>query len=168
MTAITITNKDWSILSAVRSSLADATVDDEAVFASVTMTTSPRQARQCQLAGPAPKAIILYQGTDERDGIDGERNCWVSMRLLLAARAPLGVDASARLEEILRLKNAAMNAVEAAWPPDACPGGTPELHRPAIRWQSADIELDESATQRWALCGLGLEVSYRLSSKTSH
>ena len=84
MAAITITNKDWSILSAVRSSLADATVDDAAVFASVTMTTSPRQARQCQLAGPAPKAIILYQSTDERDGIDGERNCWVSMRLLLA------------------------------------------------------------------------------------
>ena len=103
MTPITIANTDWSIMSAVQSALADAEVDGAAVFASVTMTTSPRQARQCQLAGAAPKAIVLYQSTDERGGIDDERNCWVSVRLLLAARAPAGVDASERLEEILRL-----------------------------------------------------------------
>lgn len=168
MTAITISNTDWSILSAVRSALAGATVQGETVFASVTMTTSADQARRCQLAGAAPKAIVLYEGSSERVGLGGERNCWVSISLLLAARAPAGVDAAGRLQEILRLMNAAINAAEADPPADACPLGTPDLYRPALQWRAADIRINEPDSQGWTLCRLGLEVSYRLNAGTSH
>jgi hypothetical protein len=168
MTEITISNTDWSILDAVRTALGGATVGGEAVFASVTMTTSPGHLRQVQLTGDMPRAIILYKATNEHDDTDGGRLGWVSLELILATRVSSGSDASGRIQEILRLKNAAINAVEASRPSAAVGAGTAELYRPAILWKPADIKLSEPDLDPWVLCRLGVEVTYALSSGTSH
>ena len=168
MSEITISNTDWSILNAVRTALSDATEGGEAVFASATMTTSVSHLRQVQLTGKMPKAIILYKGADEHDGTDGGRFCWVSLELILATRISSGSDAASRVQEILRLKNAAINAVETDPPAEAVGASTADLYRPAILWRPADIELSEPGLDPWVLCRLGLEVTYALSTATSH
>jgi len=168
MSEITISNTDWSILNAVRTALNGATEGSEAIFASATMTTSVSHLRQVQLAGKMPKAIILYRGADEHNGTDGERFCWVSLELILAARVSSGADAAPRVQEILRLKNAAINAIETDPPAEAVGAATADLYRPAILWRPADIELSEPGLDPWVLCRLGLEVTYALSAAASH
>ena len=168
MTEITINNTDWSILDAVRTALSAASEGGEAIFASVTMTTSPSHLRQVQLTGKMPRAIILYKGANEHNGTDGGRFCWVSLELILATRVSSVADASGRVQEILRLKNAAINIVETDPPGDAVGAATADLYRPAILWRPADIELSEPGVDPWVLCRLGLEVTYALLAGTSH
>ena len=168
MTEITISNTDWSILNAVRTALSAATEGGEAIFASVTMTTSVSHLRQVQLAGKMPRAIILYKGSSEHNGTDGGRFCWVSLELILATRISSGADAAGRVQEILRIKNAAINAVETDPPAEAVGAATADLYRPAILWRPADIELSEPGVDPWVLCRLGLEVTYALLAGTSH
>ena len=168
MSEITISNTDWSILDAVRTALGDATEGGEAIFASVCMTTSPSHLRQVQLTGKMPRAVILYKGTCEHNGTDGGRLGWVSLELILATRISSGSDASGRVQEILRLKNAAINAIETDPPAEAVGAATADLYRPAILWRPADIELSEPGVDPWVLCRLGLEVTYTLSTAASH
>ena len=168
MSEITISNTDWSILNAVRTALSAATEGGEAVFASAEMTTSASHLRQVQLAGKMPKAILLYKGAVEHNGTDGGRFCWVSLELILAARVSSRADAAPRVQEILRLKNAAINAVETDPPAEAVGAATADLYRPAILWRPADIELSEPGLDPWVLCRLGLEVTYVLSAAASH
>lgn len=168
MSEITISNTDWSVLDAVRTALTDATESGEAIFASVATTTSTKHLRQVQLAGKTPRAIILYKRSDERIAADGKRAGWVTLELILATRASSGSDASGRVQEILRLKNAAINAVQSDPPSEAVGAASADLYRPAILWRPADIELSEPGVDPWVLCRIGLEVTYALSSAAAH
>ena len=168
MSEIAISNTEWSILSAVRTAITAGTVGGEAIFASVDMTTSVKQLLQTQLVGSTPRAVVLYKGSDEHIASDGGRFGWVSMELILSTRISAGSDASSRIQEILRLKNAAVNAVEIDRPSDAVGAATSEVYRPAILWRPADIELSEPGVDPWVLCRLGLEVTYALVSAASH
>ena len=71
-----------------------------------------------------------------------------------------------RLEEILRLKNAAVNAVEASPPADA--EGWPEgsrYHIP-VRWGRPKIDTEEAAP--WIVARLPLEVALVLDDPAYH
>ncbi len=120
MTAITVTNTDWAILSAVKTALAEATIDGEAVFASVTTTTGADQARQCQFTS-SPAAILRYLTTDEHVTPEQVVRAAASMELILAAKVDSAAgDQSPQLEEILRLINAAKTAIAADAPTQIC------------------------------------------------
>jgi hypothetical protein len=162
MTAITVSNKEWCILSAVRDALSAAEVDGAAVFQAVSVTTSDQQARETQLA-TSPVAVVRYVATAEDDSPQGLRGCTVCLEILVAARA----DSEAqRLEQALRLKNAAVNAVEAAPPPDARAWGDDNHYQKKLRWGRPQIDATEHSP--WALARIPLDVGFLLSSGTAH
>ncbi|HUS91410.1 MAG TPA: hypothetical protein VM695_06140 [Phycisphaerae bacterium] len=166
MSEITIANKDWAVVAAVKAALAAATVDSTPVFESVTVTTSPAQAGQCQLVH-SPAAVLRYVTTREDDSPEDVRGCRVVLELLLAVLADVvGTDESARLQEVLRLKNAAINAVETDPPADAHAWGDGSGYHPAIRW--GPPEIDASTDRPWAVCRLPAEIGFVLDGPTTH
>jgi len=168
MAEITVNNTDFSVLDAVKAALNAAVIGGEAVFASVTMSTSEDHVRAVQLTGPMPRAIVLYRQTGEEGGSDSRRCCWVSMELILATRISSGMDAAGRFQEILRLKNAAINAVESDPPAGATGAASERVYRPPMRWGPADIELSEPGVDPWVLCRIALEAAYELPDGMSH
>lgn len=166
MAAITVANKDWAIINAVKTALAGATIDGSAVFSTVSVATSADQARQCQFTGH-PAAVIRYVTTVDDKGVDGERNCRLSLWVIIATIVDAaGVDESLRLQEILRLKNAAINAVEASPPGDSDSVGDNDFHASRIHWGQAEI--DTSGKPPWAVAVLPVDFGYRLTSATGH
>lgn len=165
MPAITVANTDWSILSDIRDALASATISSQAAFASVALTTSPQQARECHFR-TSPAAVVRYLGTHQQPTPDDHLACRVEMEILLAVKVPAGVDESARLEEILRLANAARNAVGAAPPAAACDWGDGNQAMPAFAFASPTLDTAESAP--WAVAALPLSVTYTLDSPTAN
>jgi hypothetical protein len=166
MTAITVTNVDWSILDAVRAAVAAATIGETAVFRSVTVTTADAQAEQCQFRD-SPIAIVRYVTTVEDATPEDVRGCTVAMELTVAAWSQgAGPGESARLQEILRLKNAAVNAVEAAPPGDAHAWGGADRYHQRLQWGRPRI--DAAVDRPWAVCRLPLEIGFVLDNGTSH
>ncbi len=166
MTAISVANKDWAVVSAVKTALADATISGQAVFAAVGVTTADPQAREAQLTGQGPRAIVRYVATTEDYGLEDARASVVILEILIAAKLPSSADESARLTEILRLKNAALNAVEASPPADAA--GWPEgsrFHTP-LQWGRPEIDITESAP--WVVARLPVKVSLVLEDPAQH
>lgn len=165
MGAITVANTDWSIISAVDSALSEAAISGAAVFAEVTVTTSAAQVRQCRFAR-SPAAVIRYVGTSEDGSPEDVRSCGVSLELIIAAKVAAGADESSRLQEVLRLMNAAKNAVEGSPPAGAAAWGDGDVYRRRIAWGAASI--DATAGQPWAVCLLPVELCYVLTAGTSH
>jgi len=166
MSSITVANKDWLIIDAVRSALAAATIEGSGVFEEVAVTTSERQARECQFTA-APKAIVRYVTTRDEAGLDGERNCVVVLEITVAAMVHAsGVDESDRLEELLRLKNAAINAVESSLPSDAAAVGDGRFYARRIRW--GDVSIDSALKPPWAVAVLPVELGYHLAAAAGH
>jgi len=166
MAAITVTNTDWSIVSGVQSALAGATISEEAAFQAVTVTTSDRQARQCQFTRH-PAAIVRYLTTAEHTSPEGVIGCTLDLDVILATRAESAAqDESSSLQEILRLVNAAKNAIQAAapaaavdWADDGFFSGDVDVGRP---------EIDTTERQPWAVATLPVRITYVLESGTSH
>ena len=166
MSSITVVNKDWSIVNAVKSALVGATIEGSAVFEEVVVTTSEQQTRECQFTA-SPEAIVRYVTTRDDVGLDGERNCVVSLKITVAAMVHAsGVDESARLEELLRLKNAAINAVEASLPADAEAVGDKNFYARRIRW--GEVQIDTAIKPPWAVAVLPVELGFRLAGATGH
>jgi hypothetical protein len=166
MSEITVANTDCSILEAVKTALAGATIGGSAVFKSVAVTTSDDQAGQCQFHS-SPIAILRYVTTREDRSPEDVRGCHVALELTLAALVDCaGSDESARLQEVLRLKNAAMNAVESDPPADAHAWGDGDHYHERIEWGAPEI--DASAGQPWAVCKLPVRIGFVLDSPTSH
>ena len=166
MTAITVANADWSVVDSVKAALAAATIGGSAAFESVSLTTSDAQAAQCQFHG-SPIVILRYVTTREDDSPEDVRGCCVAMELILAAQANCGhVDESSRLQEVLRLKNAAVNAVEAAPPSLSAAWGGGDRYRPRLRWGNPQI--DASIDRPWVVCRLPLEIGFVLAGPTAH
>lgn len=167
MTAITVNNTDWAIVSAVKTALAGATLGGQAVFATVSATASARQARQCQQGGRMPEAIVRYVGTAEEACGGGEYFAVVEIEILLAARVARGGDESPALQEALRLVNAAKNAVAAAPPAAAKAVGNEKEFHDALEWGSPRIQAETSEAP-WVEAVLPLRVAYPLASATGH
>lgn len=167
MAEITVANTEWTIIDDVLAALGEARMDGAAVFAAVATTTSQAQAAECQLTGSHPKAIVRFDGATDREAPDGMRHCAVTLELFIAANiSARGADEARRLAEILRLVNAAKNAVEAAAPADACYCGDGARWRNRLQWGEAVLDTVEQAP--WALARLPLDVSYTLDDSTSH
>jgi hypothetical protein len=166
MAAITVTNTDWTIISGVRSALAGATIAGAAVFEAVTVTTSDRQARGCQFTRH-PAAIVRYVTTAEHVSPEDVVGCALDMEVILATRAESAAqDESSSLQEILRLVNAAKNAMEANAPPAASDWADEDFFAADIGF--GQPEIDTAERQPWAVARLPVRVTYVLESGTSH
>lgn len=166
MSAITVANTDWSIVQAVKSALSDATIDSSPAFTSVTVTSSDASGEQRQLVGSSI-AILRYVTTREDDSAEDMRGCSVVMEIAVATMVDgAGMDESPRLQEILRLKNAAVNAVEADPPADSHAWGDGDHYHKRIEWGPPRI--DTTVGQPWAVCRLPLEIGFSLNDGTSH
>ena len=166
MAAITVTNTDWAILDAVASALRGATIASEEVFAAVHVTASRVQfvwARE----GDWPVAVVEYVTTVEAEGLDGERDCALDGRIHLAAAVVgTGVDESARIQEALRLVNAAKNAIESSLPAAADCVGAARLHARSVEW--GQVALDADTNRPWVAATLPVPFGYVLGAGTAH
>jgi hypothetical protein len=166
MTAIDVQNTDWTIVAGVRAALEAATIDSEPVFESVGVSTSDEQVRQCHLAR-SPGAIVRYLTTREFASPGGLVGSALAMELILSVRIDrAGIDEGARLQEVLRLVNAAKNAVGASPPAPArdwVDGASPA---PAIEFGSPEIDTAEG--RPWALARLPVSFTYVLANPTAH
>jgi len=165
MAEISVGNIEGRILEDLTDALALARVGGEAVFRSVDTTTCEERLHQLQLAGPAPKAMVRYVHTDETDAVEGRRHCIVGVEILIGIKAASASN-RAQVAEILRLVNAAKNAVEDSPPADAAAGGEPSRWRPRLTWGRPALDVKDHAP--WIVGRVNLEVSYTLNSPTSH
>ena len=167
MAAITINNTDWTMVDAVRSAMAGATVNAQALFAAVSVTASPEQARQCQQAGKMPSAVVRYVGTVEGTCGGGERFAIVEVELVLTARLARGVNEAAAIQEALRLINGAKNALMSAPPAAARPVANETEFHDALEWGRPRIE-SEASDSPWVAAALPVRLAYPLASATGH
>ncbi|MCE5325319.1 MAG: hypothetical protein LLG01_02780 [Planctomycetaceae bacterium] len=166
MSAITVSNVDWSIIAAVKAALAAAQVDAQAVFKAVTVTASRQQAQECQFVGPAPRVVVRYVTTAERTSPQDVRGCYVALELIVSAQVSPAADESQRVQEILRLANAAKNAVECSPPQQASAWGDSAYYHDAVRW--GDVDLDVQAESPWIVCHLPVTIGFALETGTQH
>ena len=166
MADITVSNTDWSVISAVKTALAEATIEAALVFQAVTATTSDRQARQCQFT-QSPIAIVRYLTTRELASPEAVVGCALSLELTLAARVDSpATDESQRLEEILRLVSAAKNAIHADPPEQIAAWPDGDGFSPALEFGPGKI--DTAERQAWAVAVLPVNLTYVLEGPTSH
>ncbi len=166
MGAITVSNVDWSIVQDVRDALAAATIASEAVFRVVGVSTSDDQTTQRQFHD-TPVAVVRYVTTREDASPEDVRGCAAVLELTVAAAVnDAGADESDSLTEALRLKNAAVNAVEADPPAASGAWGDSDHYHPALRWGRPQI--DASVKRPWVVCRLPLEVGFVLDDGASH
>ena len=137
----TTTNTEWSIISAVKSALSSATISGAAVFQSVTATTSEAQAGQAQFKGTPPLVIVRYLTSAEDGSVGDSVGCAVEAELIIATKVDAGPDESTRLQEVLRLMNAAKNAVEASPPATAHAWGDADFYHDRIVWGRPQIDV---------------------------
>ncbi len=166
MGAITVANKDWAVVEDVADALAGATIGGSVVFPAVSVTTAKAQLREVQLAGQQPRALIRYVGSTHTDLPEDVRSTAVELEISLAARVAPDADQRGRLEEALRLVNAAINAIEADPPDDATGVADGKTHRPALQWGRPDIDADEAAP--WAVARLPLTINLVLGNDGRH
>jgi hypothetical protein len=166
MPAITVANRDWDVVDAVADALRQATIAGAAVFAGVAVTTAEPQARDVHLTGEGPRAVVRYVTTTEDYALEDARASAVLLEVLLAARVAPSADESDRLEEVLRLKNAAVNAVEASPPGDATGWAEGGRYRHPLRWGRPEIDARESPP--WAIVRLPLEVALVVDDPAYH
>ena len=166
MAAISVSNKDWTVVNAVATALTNATISGQAVFAAVAATTADTQATDVQLAGEGPRAVVRYVTTTEDYGLEDGRACMVVMEILIAAKVAPAADESSRMTEILRLKNAAINAVEASPPADAAAWAEGRRFHIPLQWGRPEIDTTESAP--WVLAKLPVKVSLVLQDPAYH
>jgi len=160
MAAITVTNTDWSVIDAVTTALAGATIGGQAVFQSVTTTTGEDQARQCQFTD-SPAAIVRYLNTSEEAACEEVVRATLSVELVLATRmdSPAS-DQSQRLEEILRLVNAAKAAIAAAAPAEACDWGD------GVDIEFGRAKIDTAESDPWTVAVVPASFTFVLDDRT--
>ena len=166
MSELTVSNTDFSLVEAVKTALDAATIDSADVFQSVAVTASKAAPDQYPFHD-SPAAVVRYVTTREDDSPEDLRGCCVALELTLAVLVDCATaDESSRLQEVLRLKNAAINAVEASPPAAASAWGDGDHYQGRIRWGRS--QLDTAVGRPWAVCVLPVEIAFVLSSPTSH
>ena len=166
MTELTVANTEWEIIEDVQDALKAATITGRKVFPTVTASTRIPQFEEAQYKNPDPIACVMYIETEENHSPENSRGCAITMNILVAVKVAPKLDESDRLKEALRLKNAAMNAVEASPPSDAHTWGDGDYYKRKLEWDTPAIELGEA--DPWITVTIPLAASYLLSSPTSH
>lgn len=172
MAVITVANTDFAILAAVKTALTDAAIGSYAVFKAVYLTSGPVTFVKVQTQ-ESPTAVVEYLTTTDDVGVCDsdsawERNCVLSAQILIAVmvEGDDGLDECDRVQEALRLKNAAINAVEAAAPANATFVADDNFFAEKIKWGEPEIDLESN--KPWAIVTLPVEFGYRLTKPTAH
>jgi hypothetical protein len=164
MTDITVTNKESAIVDAVVAALSGATAEGESVFAGVSVAASAREARgRHAAAGGRRSAAVVYQRTEEAATTDRARAQAVHLLLVLCGRA---AGEAARTAEAAYLRDAAVNAVEAAPPGDARDVAVAGGLRRRLQWGAPEV--DAAGNAPWAVVHLPLAVAALVQDATSH
>ena len=164
MTAITVSNADETILTAIRTTLENATIDGEGVFQRVAMFGSRDEAEDKGFTA-SPIAALVYEATETHDVPDQNVGCVLRATVMVAAKeaAP-----ALRSRELTRLISAARNALHDS-PPAGSNGfaeGDGDEYHPRIRIDTP--QRDENPTDPWAIAWLPVEVAYRAATNASH
>ena len=160
MTAITVTNNDWTILSAIKTAIEAATIEDAAVFESADIVDSEAQANDIKFTGDTPRVTIIDGGTQEQEGLENEILVTLSMTLLVIGRTKANTP-EARIEERKRLACAVKNAIEGSWPATATGFGFDDAYHPPYPvWGDIDATPSESAKQPWVAFKLPFTAGY--------
>jgi len=163
---INVDNKDWGIVAALKNALSSAAVGGSAVFSAVVVGTSEAQINECQFKAH-PVAVIRYLSVAENESPGGHFGCTLSLELIVATKiCQAGTDESSWLQEVLRLVNAAKNAVSAAKPADSCTWADDD--HVVRRMQFGPVKIDTAQDQPWAVARVPLAVGYTLEADTSH
>jgi hypothetical protein len=160
---IAVTNAEWSVLSDVKQALVDVQVSATAVFAKVSIAATRRKADQTLFVA-SPLAVVQYLGTDEYTPDDTRLGLVIRMELLLGSKA--STTEEARVQEALRLVNAAKNAVDTRPPTICCAFGAGGALHYQVQWGQPVIEETESKDP-WAVVRLPLMVAVPLAGSTS-
>jgi hypothetical protein len=163
MATITIANTDWEIADDLRESLAGATTGNPAaaVFAKVAIVGTWDTGRQRDLTD-APMALVCYRTTREQPSNDESKAAIASFDIIVAGQ---GATESARVQEALRLKNAAINAILITKPANSKDAAGASFG--VRRVEFGDPELLDMK-QPWAVCRIPANVSFELTSETAH
>ena len=164
MSSITSANTDDTILTALKTTLANATIDGDAVFAEVTVFGSRDEAEDRRLTA-SPAAAVIYETTDTCDVPDLNVGCVLRALVMVAVKEDTP---TLRSRELTRHINAARNALHTSPPPSA--NGFAEADagdwHPRIRLRTP--QRDDEAQDPWAIAWLPVEVAYRVATSTSH
>jgi len=164
MTAITVSNADDSILTTIKATLEDATIDGEGLFDRVAVFGSRDEAEDKSFTA-SPIAALVYEATETHDLPDQNVGCVLHATVMVAAKE---ATPALRSRELARLINAARNALHDSPPAGAngfSEGDGGEYH-PRIRIDGP--RRDENATDPWAIAWLPVEVAYRVATNSSH
>ena len=169
MAVVTIANTDWEILDDIREALANATLDTasgEAVFARVELTTdAPESVERDYGPGADTIAVVRYVGTTQERITDGQYGCVVRAEITVAGK---GTSRAARIQEALRLKNGAINAVEGSPPADLAGWSVAEGEAGTYKLTWGEPTIDAESRQPWAVAVIPLEVAFVVTSATGH
>ncbi|MCK4625001.1 MAG: hypothetical protein KAV00_06810 [Phycisphaerae bacterium] len=162
MSDITVTNKDSTILTALKTALKNAKVNGDAVFAATHVAGSADEARQKKYA-QSPVAVVVYEDSEEFVIPDLKRGVDMNATIILAVR---GKTETLRKSEITRVKSAAINAINTDVPADAAGFADGEDYHPRVKWGTP--ETDAVTQQPWAICLLPVTIAYTTTNETSH
>jgi len=164
MTAVSANNMAQSIQAGVRDALASATVDSEAVFDRVVVTTSLADARDVLLSDRSV-AIILFDNLHQQDDTDLKIACLLQLRLILACKASSD---SERVDHALLLACIAKNVIEVDPPAGAMAisgQSGRDFHTP-LKW--GDVKLNINDRDPWGVCELPLTIAFQVESRSAH
>lgn len=167
MGEVTIANIDWEIIDDIDDALTNATLSGVAVFNQVTVSSDLEEARSRDFKASS-LAIIVYRKTEQfwlPEEVAGEQKhgCVVSADILVAGKSNT---VSGRLQEAMRLKNIAINAVEGSAPTNAEGFGDENVYHKNIEWGEPTLDVPEK--QPWAVAIQPVEIAFVLADKTSH
>ena len=173
MTAITVANTEYAIADAIKTSLEGATVKGKAVWKTVAISLSEREAGERLFGRDTPVAAIVYGGTSETLTVDDVPALQIPFTLIFAARLYGTSDEADRLKTGLRLVNAAKNAIESDLPAAvasyATAWGDANHYHPEITWGSPDISRPTDAERApWVIATLPVTIGAVIDSTTSH
>ena len=161
MAVVTVTNKDSTIIAAIKTTLTAITISDATFFAKVADAESEEDALAVN-TDKSPMAALIFNDTEEYDIPDLKTGCVCNLTLLLAQR--VNTDAATRVAST-RLVNIAKNAINASPPSGTVWFAEPEgeLHK-RLEWG----EVDTDSRQGWSITTIELGVSYTITNSTSH
>ena len=163
MTSITVANTDDTVLASLQTILANATVAGRSVFEDVSLCGSRQEAHDKKFTA-SPLAVLIYEATDVYLIADLEEGCVLKITVLVAVREDTP---ALRARVLSRCINAARNALNTGIPSNAhgFPDDAGDFHP---RMMIGTPEREDDIEDPWTIAWLPVEVSYVISSRTTH
>jgi hypothetical protein len=175
MTALTVTNVEYSIAAAMKTAFEDATIDGKRVWETVRIALSEADVSDKYLRQESPVAAIVFDNTTETLTVGNVPAIEAQYTLIFAARLYGDSDDGDRLKEGMRLVNAAKNVIESDLP--ASPTvqnyvtvwGDENHYQSAFNWGNPEISRPtEEEREPWVVAKLPITVGAVLTSTTTH